>query len=141
MRMKLPWLFVIWILALLPARVTGQDCNIMSKANDIDPDQLCSPVQVVTWEVSYVGVNHAGTPVEIFIDWDDGDTETIPATELDAATSEWGAITSHTYISDDDILVINQIFPMARVTTIPNAGHWLHVEQASLLLKTIRYFL
>lgn len=45
------------------------------------------------------------------------------------------------YISDDDILVINQIFPMARVTTIPGAGHWLHVEKPELLLKTIRYFL
>jgi esterase len=45
------------------------------------------------------------------------------------------------YISDDDIIVINQIFPMARVTTLPEAGHWLHVEQPSLLVKTIRYFL
>lgn len=45
------------------------------------------------------------------------------------------------YITDDDILDIQQIFPMARVTTIPNAGHWLHVEQPALLIKTIRYFL
>jgi pimeloyl-ACP methyl ester carboxylesterase len=45
------------------------------------------------------------------------------------------------YISDDDILDIQQIFPMARVTTLPNAGHWLHVEQPALLVKTIRYFL
>ncbi|MFC2112481.1 alpha/beta fold hydrolase [Bacteroidota bacterium] len=45
------------------------------------------------------------------------------------------------YISDDDILVINQIFPAARVTTLPDTGHWLHVEQPALLLKTIRYFL
>ena len=45
------------------------------------------------------------------------------------------------YISDDDILVIQQIFPMARVTTLPDAGHWLHVEQPALLIKTIRYFL
>ena len=45
------------------------------------------------------------------------------------------------YITDDDILVINQIFPMARITTLPDAGHWLHVEQPALLIKTIRYFL
>ncbi len=45
------------------------------------------------------------------------------------------------YISDDDILVIRQIFPTVRVTTIPDSGHWLHVEQPSLLVKTIRYFL
>jgi len=45
------------------------------------------------------------------------------------------------YITDDDILVIQQIFPMSRISTIPDAGHWLHVEQPSLLVKTIRYFL
>lgn len=45
------------------------------------------------------------------------------------------------YITDDDILVIRQIFPTARVTTIPDTGHWLHVEQPALLIKTIRYFL
>jgi len=45
------------------------------------------------------------------------------------------------YISDEDILVIQQIYPMARVSTLPDAGHWLHVEQPALLLKTIRYFL
>jgi pimeloyl-ACP methyl ester carboxylesterase len=45
------------------------------------------------------------------------------------------------YISDDDALIINQIFPMARISTIPDAGHWLHVEQPQLLIKTLRYFL
>lgn len=45
------------------------------------------------------------------------------------------------YIRDDDIRVIRLIFPMARVATIPGAGHWLHVEQPALLVKTIRYFL
>lgn len=101
--MRLPWRYIIWILAFIPAFGYGQDCNHISKANDINPDQLCSPVQVITWEVSYVGVNHAGTTVEIYIDWDDGDTETITATELDATISEWGVIASHTYVSNDDI--------------------------------------
>jgi len=45
------------------------------------------------------------------------------------------------YISDDNVQVIQQIFPVARITTIPGAGHWLHVEQPNLLVKTIRYFL
>lgn len=45
------------------------------------------------------------------------------------------------YILDDDILVIQQIFPEARVSTLPDAGHWLHVEQPGLLVRTIRYFL
>jgi PKD repeat protein len=101
--MKLPWLYYACLLILLPVFGFGQDCYIVSKANDINPDQLCSPVQVVTWEVSYVGVNHAGTLVEIYIDWDDGDTETIAAIELDAAINEWGAVASHTYVSNDDI--------------------------------------
>jgi len=87
--MRRPWLYLVWILAILPAIGFGQDCYIVSKANDINPDRLCSPVQVVTWEISYVGVNHAGTSVEIHIDWDDGDTEIIPATELNGTISEW----------------------------------------------------
>ena len=45
------------------------------------------------------------------------------------------------YISDDCILEIRQIFPAAEFATIPGAGHWLHVEQPDLLVKTIRYFL
>ncbi|MCD4709427.1 MAG: hypothetical protein K8R52_01155 [Bacteroidales bacterium] len=74
----------------------------MSKANDINPDQFCSPVEVVTWEVTYVDVNDAGTSVEIHFDWDDGTTETIAATEIDPVTSEWEAIANHTYVSIDD---------------------------------------
>jgi esterase len=45
------------------------------------------------------------------------------------------------YITDDCIPDIKQIFPMAEIATIPRAGHWLHVEQPDLLVKTIRYFL
>jgi len=101
--MKPHWLYYICFLVLFPLVGYGQDCNIRSKANDINPDQLCSPVQVVTWEVSYVDVNNAGTLVEIHFDWDDGVTETIAATEIDTATSEWLAISSHTYISNNDI--------------------------------------
>ncbi|KPL09450.1 MAG: hypothetical protein AMS26_22870, partial [Bacteroides sp. SM23_62] len=45
------------------------------------------------------------------------------------------------YITDDCIPDIKKIFPMAEIATIPQAGHWLHVEQPDLLVKTIRYFL
>jgi esterase len=45
------------------------------------------------------------------------------------------------YISDEMIPGILSIFPVAEINTIPGAGHWLHVEQSSLLLKTVKYFL
>ena len=45
------------------------------------------------------------------------------------------------YINDDCIPAIKRVFPMAEMVTIPDAGHWLHVEQPDLLVKTIRYFL
>lgn len=45
------------------------------------------------------------------------------------------------YINDDCIPAIKRVFPMAELVTIPGAGHWLHVEQPDLLVKTIRYFL
>jgi pimeloyl-ACP methyl ester carboxylesterase len=45
------------------------------------------------------------------------------------------------YISDDCILEIKEVFPVAEFATIPGAGHWLHVEEPDLLVKTIRYFL
>src|SRR5690606_12407138 len=51
--------------------VVGPNCSIMSKANFITPDKLCSPV-TVTWNVSYSGVNDGGTPVSIRFDWDNG---------------------------------------------------------------------
>ena len=45
------------------------------------------------------------------------------------------------YITDEMIPGILNIFPVAEISTIPGAGHWLHVEQSSLLLKTVQYFL
>jgi pimeloyl-ACP methyl ester carboxylesterase len=44
------------------------------------------------------------------------------------------------YITNDDHKLIRTIFPYAEITTIPNAGHWIHAEQAQLLIKTIEYF-
>ena len=59
---------------------SGQTCTIISKANNITPDKLCSPVTAI-WTVSYTGVNNAGTPVQIRFDWDNGSVETVNATQ------------------------------------------------------------
>ena len=82
----------------------AQDCSIISKANDIIPDRLCSPV-TVNWEVSYRGVNDGGTSVQISFDWDDGSTEIVNAinTDPDPAVREWSVTLSHTYTSIDDV--------------------------------------
>lgn len=45
------------------------------------------------------------------------------------------------YILDGDIPEIKKLFPFADFVTIPDAGHWLHVEKPALLLKTLKYFL
>ena len=65
------------------------------------PDRLCSPVEVI-WEVTYRGVNDAGTTVEIYYDWDDGGSETVTATKIVDSTSTWQATANHTYVSKDD---------------------------------------
>jgi len=44
------------------------------------------------------------------------------------------------YISDNDHNLIRTLFPKAEITTIPNAGHWVHAEQPKLLVKTVEYF-
>ncbi len=45
------------------------------------------------------------------------------------------------YIQKDDEKTIKKIFPFADIETIPNAGHWLHAEQAELFLKKISDFI
>ena len=46
------------------------------------------------------------------------------------------------YILDEDYdTTIQNIFPYAELVTIPNAGHWVHAEQTSLLIKTLMYFI
>ena len=81
----------------------SQSCVITSKANDILPDNLCAPVHV-DWEITYRGVDDGGGTdgvnpwtIEIEINWDDGNTETVTATLTDASTHEWKVNVSHDY--------------------------------------------
>ena len=77
----------------------GQDCSITAKANRITPDKLCSPV-LASWNVSYTGVNDAGTTVAIQFDWDDGTIDMVPAISTGPGSFETTA--SHTYSSGGD---------------------------------------
>lgn len=79
--------------------LSAQNCVIISKGNFMDPKTLCAPVDV-EWDVLYTGVNNGGGPVEIFIDWDDGNTDLVPAILTNAATREWSVTdVPHTYPS------------------------------------------
>ncbi len=92
-------LFLIFFLLLIHAtfRVSAQTCEITGKANDILPDKLCAPVNL-TWEVTYRGVNDAGTPVQIQVNWDDGAALEIQnAVNTNPALAEWTCTFSHTY--------------------------------------------
>lgn len=89
------------LILIMPFSGFGQDCFIVSKANDIKPDRLCSPVEVVTWKITYMGVNDAGTVVQIHFDWDDGDSETLIATQ--DSIGVFTATGNHTYTSEGDI--------------------------------------
>ncbi|MGD0755985.1 MAG: PKD domain-containing protein [Bacteroidales bacterium] len=95
MRVFLISLFLI----LIPLCAHGQDCNIVSKANSIVPDRLCSPLSV-NWKVSYTGVNNAGTSVQISYDWDDGSTDTENAVSIGAGAFQTTA--NHVYVSTGD---------------------------------------
>jgi len=92
-----------WILyniaILLTLNISGQNCSIFSKANNITPDKLCSPV-TATWTVSYTGVNDDGYPVNIRFDWDNGTVETIPAVETAPGIFEATAIVTYTSAGD-----------------------------------------
>lgn len=45
------------------------------------------------------------------------------------------------YIKDGDEQLIHRHFPQAKLVTIPNAGHWVHAEQAAAFYKAIGTFL
>ena len=88
--------WILYIIALfLSHSLYGQDCTIFSKANNITPDKLCSPV-TATWTVSYTGVNDAGFPVQIRYDWNNGVVETVPAIRTAPGVFEATAIVTYT---------------------------------------------
>jgi len=91
--------FISLLLTLFSLSLYGQDCNILSKANIIVPDRLCSPLSV-NWKVTYTGVNNAGTLVQIRYDWDDGSTDTENAVSSGAGVYQSTLI--HTYTSTGD---------------------------------------
>lgn len=45
------------------------------------------------------------------------------------------------YVLEEDVELIKQIFPVAELKTIPDAGHWLHAEQPDLFWEMIKDFL
>lgn len=92
--------FLCAILTLLTLDICGQNCTIISKANNITPDKLCSPVTAV-WNVKYTGVTNAGRPVSIRYDWNNGTIETIPAVQTGPGVFE--ATSTNTYTSAGNI--------------------------------------
>ncbi len=88
---------ILFLLVYSSLRVSAQNCEITGKANDILPDKLCAPVDL-TWEVTYRGVNDAGTSVQIQVNWDDGNALEIQnAINTNPALAEWTCTFSHTY--------------------------------------------
>lgn len=45
------------------------------------------------------------------------------------------------YIKDADTALIMTLFPQAEITTIPNAGHWVHADKPNELITVISEFL
>ena len=45
------------------------------------------------------------------------------------------------YVADTDMDKIKQLFPNARLETVPNAGHWVHAEQPEILSRLVSDFL
>ncbi|MDA3822966.1 MAG: alpha/beta fold hydrolase [Bacteroidales bacterium] len=45
------------------------------------------------------------------------------------------------YIKAEHHDVIQKLFPIAEIVSVPNSGHWVHAEQPDLLVKTVKYFL
>lgn len=45
------------------------------------------------------------------------------------------------YIKDDDILDIQELFPLMQLETVSNAGHWVHAENPKVFLEKVHIFL
>jgi len=93
-------LTIMFFLSLLSIEGRGQECVPVSKSNDIEPNQLCSPVDVIYWKVTYSGVDPSVSVVNIYFDWDDGNTETLPTVQT--AGRVFTATGVHTYVSQEE---------------------------------------
>lgn len=136
-------LFISLFLLIISFNLHGQDCNILSKANSIVPDRLCSPLSV-NWRVSYTGVNNTGTSVQISYDWHDGSTDIENAVNIGVGVFQ--TTTDHTYVSTGDkcnyrpktTLVVNGVLcsssTQEQIVTVwdnddHNGGH-MHINPA-----------
>ncbi len=45
------------------------------------------------------------------------------------------------YIKDEDFELIAQYFPSAKISTIANAGHWVHAEQPDEFISVVQNFI
>jgi esterase len=45
------------------------------------------------------------------------------------------------YVGDNDAPLIRQIFPQAEIATLPEAGHWVHVDAMEAFFQTVLNFL
>jgi esterase len=45
------------------------------------------------------------------------------------------------YVEDDDGRLIRQMFPQAEIATLPEAGHWVHVDAPDEFFQTVVNFL
>src|SRR5450759_78085 len=85
---------------LLSTIIYSQSCSILSKANNITPDKLCSPV-TVSWNVSYTGVDDGGTLVQINYDWNDGNNQTVAT--INGGPGIYQATLNHIYTSAGNV--------------------------------------
>jgi esterase len=44
------------------------------------------------------------------------------------------------YITNQNALIIKQLFPQANIETIAGAGHWVHVDQPDMVIEKMRGF-
>jgi pimeloyl-ACP methyl ester carboxylesterase len=45
------------------------------------------------------------------------------------------------YLTESDIPSIQKLFPLARLETVPQAGHWVHADNPAVFVQKVREFL
>lgn len=78
--------------------------------------------------------NNLGEILDGFSHYSSSKTNTFTGPTLFLRGAESG------YFTDEDLHNTLQLFPKAELTTIPNAGHWLHAEQPTMITNSILYF-